>query len=149
MDDKCVQCSHHVEVAKDLIALAQKVYSNRELLDIQIANLDKDRRLAKEEMERRLEGMNGLEARANARIVDAEARAREATNRAEQKLADQAKEFLKKGEFDAEVKVIETKLSTIEKTTSEKKGEQRWSDHIMTVLIAAAVMLFIHFVFKF
>lgn len=145
----CATCPHHVEVAKDISVLQSEVKHTRELLDIQIEGVDRDRRLAKEEMERRLEGMNGLEARSNARIVEAETRARDTTNKAEKKLEDQAKEFMKTLEFRAEMKVIETKLSILSGLVSEKKGEKKWSDHILTVLIAAGVMLLIHFLFKF
>jgi hypothetical protein len=152
---ECPTCPHHVEVAKDIVALKEKYKGLEKLLKVQMKNVEKAKLMAKQEMERRLKGMNGLEARANARIVDAENRAKETTQKAEKKLEDQAKEFIKTVEFKAENKVqegkitvvatelgarisaLDIKLNTIAQALSEKKGEKKWTDIILHILVAA------------
>jgi hypothetical protein len=152
----CVVCGLHSGIEKDITKLSLLLEERKELMNVRLNQIQQNVTLAKQEMDRRLEGMNGLEARTTARTAEAEGRVREQTAVAERKLAEQAAHFITRKEVDtkvelvqaaiaADVKVLSGKIDTLVSTSGFSTGARRWSDHILTVLIAAGVMLLFKF----
>jgi hypothetical protein len=122
----------------------------KELMNVRMNQLEANIKLAKEEMDRRLEGMNGLEARTTARTSEAEGRVRDQTAAAEPKLAEQAQHFITRNEVDnkvelmrtaieAEMKVLAGKLDTLVSSSSLVAGSRKVTDLLIMALIAGAI----------
>jgi hypothetical protein len=122
----------------------------KELMNVRMNQLEANVKLAKEEMDRRLEGMNGLEARTTARTSEAEGRVRDQTAAAERKLAEQAAHFITRNEVDnkvelmktaieSEIKVLAGKLDTLASSSSLVAGSRKVTDLLIMALIAGAI----------
>lgn len=97
-----------------------------EKMSIRIEALNESISVAKREMDRRLEGMNEFRTQ----------------------LTRQAGEFIGKTEFKLEIDKLEIRLKVLEECLATSKGSSKWSDHIITVIIAAGVVLLLR-VIKF
>jgi hypothetical protein len=83
-------------------------------------------RMAKEEMDRRLEGMNEFRSQ----------------------LTKQATEFVGKKEVDLMLEKIEVKLGHLEAMANQRAGGKQWSDHILQVLIGIAQIVALAWIMK-
>jgi len=148
----CADCPRHSGLEADIKKVCLLIEERKELMNVRLNQIEQNVTLAKQEMDRRLEGMNGLEARTSLRTAEAESRVREQTALAERKLAEQAAHFMTRGEVDskvellktailADVKILSGKIDTLVNTSGITIGARKWTDHILTVLIAASVML--------
>lgn len=129
--DKQFSCLHHLAVENKIDALCKK-------MDIHITAINENIKLAKEEMERRLEGMNEFRAQ----------------------LATQTSTFISRKEVELIIDKMQAhfdllaghnrdRIDTLDRNVGECTGAKRWSDHIITVLIAMATFIIAHFVMKF
>ena len=148
----CDDCSRHSGLVSDYHKLCMLVDERKELMNVRMNQLEANVKLAKEEMDRRLEGMNGLEARTTARTSEAEGRVRDQTAAAERKLAEQAAHFITRNEVDnkfelmktaieAEMKVLAGKLDTLVSSSSLVAGSRKVTDLLIMALIAGAITL--------
>lgn len=122
----CATCPHHSEILSAVKVLETKFEAQKELLNARFLANEHNKMLAKEDMERRLEDMNEFRSQ----------------------LSTQANTFATRPELKAEAEKLDLKLAPLLRQASMHEGASHWSNHIITVMIAAAVMLFIHFVFK-
>jgi len=83
--------------------------------------------IAKEEMDRRLEGMNEFRTQ----------------------LTAQANTFMPKREVELLMDKYDTRLKHLENISLIREGGSTWRDSIVTAIIAATIVLLIHFFFKF
>jgi hypothetical protein len=123
----------------------------KELTNVRINQIREEVVLARTDMERRLEGMNGLEARTTARTTEAENRVREQTASAEKKLAEQAGHFITRGETDtkmtlmqtainAEIKVLSKEIDTMKGASDVSSGSRKVTDWLVMALISGAIV---------
>ena len=82
--------------------------------------------VAKTELERRLEGMNEFR----------------------EQLEAQAQTFIGKSEFKLELEKLISRILLLEKSVNYREGTKRWSDHMITVIIAVVVMVALHYLLK-
>lgn len=94
--------------------------------------------LAREQMERRLEGMNEFRAQ----------------------LTEQTRTFVNRKELDLIVQKLETRfellgkgnrerIEQLEKEYAMRKGSQIWETVIITAMVSATIIVVAHFLFKF
>jgi hypothetical protein len=119
--------AHYKEVDLQITAVCLKMDERKEQVNIKFDAINKEITLAKEDMERRLSEMNQFRAQ----------------------LSAQAGTFATRHELKVEAEKLDLKLGPLLNQANFRSGSKHWSDHILTVLIATAVMLFVHFVFKF
>ena len=105
------------EACSGLRVLEARVEAHREIVDVKLAANDRDKQFAKEDMERRLKDMNEFRAQ----------------------LTQQANMFATRAELKGEAEKLDLKLAPLLSASAVRQGATRWSDHIITVLIAAAV----------
>lgn len=124
-------CIYHSGVEAKIDALCKK-------LDLRLEGMQEAVSLAKDEMERILEGMNEFRAQ----------------------LSMQAGTFIPRNEVQLMIDKMQThfdllaqhnrdRIDALDKNYSEREGAKRWSDHIITALIAMAIFIIAHFVMKF
>jgi hypothetical protein len=146
----CDTCSRHSGLEADIKRVSMLIEERKELMNVRMNQLEANVKLAKEEMDRRLEGMNGLEARTTARTSEAEGRVRDQTAAAERKLAEQAAHFITRTEVDskhelmrvaiaAELKVLDGKLDTLVESNNLIAGSRKVTDWLIMALIAGAI----------
>jgi len=119
MEVSLIDCPHHSGVEAEIRAMCHKMemISNAQ---------EKALNVAKNELERRLEGMNEFR----------------------DKLDEQANTFVGKTESKLEVEKLITRIVLLEKIVNYREGSKHWSDHIVTVIIAFAVMVLAHYFWK-
>jgi len=115
------------EVDLRITAVCLKMDERKEQVNIKFDALNKEIVLAKEDMDRRLGEMNQFRSQ----------------------LSNQAATFATGHELKTEAEKLDLKLSPLLNSVNYRAGSTHWSNHIITVLIALAVMYFVHFVFKF
>ena len=89
------------------------------LIDIRADYNDQALKVARNELERRLEGMNEF---------------REQLNR-------QAGTFISKSELNAEVEKLELKISPLSCAVATNEGSRKWTDYIIMIIISACIVL--------
>lgn len=119
-------CPAHSGMEKSLEKLCLKIEALEKLCAVQFEFINKETKLAKEDMERRLEGMNEFRAQLNR----------------------QASEFVTRESMDLKLAKLETKIESTTACMNISSGSGKWQSHIVTVLIAMAVMLVAHYVLK-
>ena len=119
--------AHYKEVDLQIESICHKMDERKEQVNIKFDAINKEITLAKEDMERRLAEMNQFRAQ----------------------LTSQAATFATRHELKIEAEKLDLKLGPLLNSVTYRAGSKHWSDHIITVLIAAAIMFFVHFVFKF
>ena len=122
----CATCPHHSEILSAVKVLETKFEAQKELLNARFLANEHDKMLAKEDMERRLEDMNEFRSQ----------------------LSTQAATFATRAELKTEAEKLDLKLAPLITNSSFRSGSTHWSNYILAALITAAVMLFVHFVFK-
>ena len=153
----CATCPKQEWIEAELKKLCMLADERKELMNVRINQVEHDVVLAKREMDRRLEGMNGLEARTTARTAEAENRVREQTALAEKKLAEQAGHFITRGETDtkmtlmqtainAEIKVLSKELDTMKGTSNVSAGSRKVTDWFVMALISGAIVLLVNLI---
>ena len=105
-------CPHHSGMEAELKGLCAK-------MDLRFTANEKEIRLAKEEMERRLEGMNEFRAQ----------------------LSNQANTFLNRTEAQLQIEKVITRIVILEKSVNFREGSRHWSDYILTAVIAGAIVV--------
>jgi hypothetical protein len=147
----CATCPHHSGLEADIKKVCALLEERKELTNVRINQIREEVVLARTDMERRLEGMNGLEARTTARTTEAENRVREQTASAEKKLAEQAGHFITRGETDtkmtlmqtainAEIKVLSKEIDTMKGTSNVSAGSRKVTDWFVMALISGAIV---------
>ena len=105
-------CPHHSGVEAELKALCTK-------LDLRFNASDKAIDAAKEDMERRLEGMNEFRAQ----------------------LSSQANTFISRTELRLEMEKIITRILLLEKSMNFREGSRHWSEYLLMAGISGAIVL--------
>ena len=105
-------CPHHSGIESELKALCAK-------MNIRFESNEKQIELAKQEMERRLEGMNEFRAQ----------------------LSNQAGTFLSRTEAQLQLEKLITRIVLLEKSVNFREGSRHWSDYILTAVIAGAIVV--------
>ena len=105
-------CPHHSGMEAELKGLCAK-------MDLRFTSNEKEIRLAKEEMDRRLEGMNEFRAQ----------------------LSNQAGTFLSRTEAQLQIEKVITRIVLLEKSVNFREGTRHWSDYILTAIIAGAIVV--------
>ena len=118
-----------VKISEQIQSACRKIEQLEKFLLEQIKARDKELDLARQEMERRLNGIT-LEAYATKKEVEM----------MYEKLT---------GHFDMLAQANRERIDILDKSYGERQGARKWSDHIITVIIATVVMLGIHYAFKF
>jgi hypothetical protein len=145
-------CPLHSGLEAEQKKLCMLIEERKELMNVRMNQLEDNVKLAKQEMDRRLEGMNGLEARTSARTAEAEGRVRDQTTLAERKLAEQAAHSITRTEVDskfelmriaiaAEIKVLDGKIDTLVNSTSVVAGSRKITDWLIMAIIAGAITI--------
>ena len=93
-------------------------------LVVRIDGVEKSIEVARAELERRLEAMNEFRAQ----------------------LDKQSRNFITKVEVDLMLSVINGKLENLSCSSAERAGASKWSDHIITALIGAAVVVLVYLI---
>ena len=115
------------EVDLRITAVCLKMDERKEQVNIKFDALNKEIVMAKEDMDRRLGEMNQFRSQ----------------------LSNQAATFATRHELKTEAEKLDLKLNPLLSLVNFRAGSKHWSDHIITVLIAMAVMLVTHYLFKF
>ena len=105
-------CPHHSGIESELKALCAK-------MNLRFESNEKQIELAKQEMERRLEGMNEFRAQ----------------------LSNQAGTFLSRTEAQLQLEKLITRIVLLEKSVNFREGSRHWSDYILTAVIAGAIVI--------
>ena len=105
-------CMHHSGVEKELDALCKR-------MDLRFGAYEKALVMAKDEMDRRLEGMNEFRAQLNA----------------------QTHTFATKAELCYEVEKIDLRIAPLTKIVAVHEGETRWTDYLTMAGISGLVVL--------
>jgi len=103
-------CIHHSGIEAQLKALCTK-------MELQMDMIEKSINVAKNEMDRRLEGMNEFR----------------------NQLSSQAQTFISKREVELIMEKIDGRIGYLEKRGNVTEGSKVWSNHIITVLISVFV----------
>lgn len=119
MTDPHLECKMHHAIEIMIDSICKKMEEKEKIANIKFEMIHDSIKVAKEEMDRRLETMNEIR-----RQLDA-----------------QAKTFVTKIETDLRFKDMEAKISNLITSSSESRGGKKWEEHIITVLIGAAVLL--------
>ena len=106
--------------------LEERIKAERDRDDIRFQMIEESIRVARGELERRLESMNELREQLNS----------------------QAKTFETKAESRLIHDAFEDRISKLERTTWARQGEYRWSNHIVTVIIGAIVIFVVRWLVK-
>jgi hypothetical protein len=118
MDDKeC--CSEHSGMCRSIKAEQEKA-------DIRFQMIEGNIKIAKDEMDRRLEGMNEFRAQ----------------------LDKQAQTFMPRSEIELLINTNAERTRSIEIEMGKIGGSSRWSDHIVQVLIGAAMVIAVWLITK-
>lgn len=117
----CKDCKMHPALEIQLDAVCKKIEQLEKVGNIKFEYLQQSTDIAKGEMERRLEGMNEFRAQ----------------------LEKQSRDFISRDQVDLMIGKIELKIENLEGIAKERKGASKWEDHIITVLIGAAVLIII------
>ena len=108
----CDNCPRHSGIEARIDSLCNK-------LTLITEGQEKALIMATRDMDRRLEDMNQFRAQ----------------------LTNQANTFATRIELKAEAEKLDLKLAPLLSMSTYREGSMKWTDHILTVLIAAAVML--------
>ncbi len=134
MADPCKDCKAHAGIEVLCDAICKKIEEKEKIANIKFDALYEAIKMAKSEMDRRLEGMNEFR----------------------NQLSQQATTFISKREVELILDKFEGRLRIIEDIKSVREGSSRWSDYIITVLIAMAssiatgvVFLIAHYLLNF
>ena len=106
----------HPGICREINALRVLIDERQAQLQIHLEEIKGSRTLAKEEMERRLIPISD-------------------------QIQSQSSRFISEDKVMGEVNPLKLRLQSIEKIISHSSGEAKWTDHIITVLIGAAVLL--------
>jgi hypothetical protein len=112
-------CAHHSGIEAELKKLCLLIEERKELANIRINQIREEVVLARTDMERRLDDMNEFRSQ----------------------LTNQASTFATRHELKAEAEKLDLKLAPLLSQQNFREGSMKWTDHILTVIIAAAVML--------
>lgn len=123
-------CRQHSGLVSDIRTLYRLLDERRTQTDLKLSAIDKETKVAKVEMERRLEGMNEFRAQ----------------------LEKQTNTFITRNELslildkrDAKIGMLESKIDPLQIYTAKDSGEKKWTDYFITTIIAAAVFVVLHF----
>lgn len=119
-------CPHHSGMEAELKKLCALMEEKQKQSDLRFEANREAIIQARGDMERRLESMNEFRAQ----------------------LSDQAKTFVARPELKLEIERLIGRLLVLEKAVNYREGSKHWSDHIVTVLIAAGVMVVAHYFWK-
>ena len=119
MTDPHLNCKMHQAIEVMLDSICKKLEEKEKTANIKFEMIHESIEVAKQEMDRRLEAMNEIR----------------------RQLDTQAKTFVTKIETDLRFKEIEIKYSPLLQKADETKGSKRWEDHIIEVLVGAAVLV--------
>lgn len=112
-------CPFHSGIEKDIKALWKFIDEKEKKADLQLNSIRNSIDVAKAEMDRRLEGMNEFRAQ----------------------LEKQTTTFASHGEVNLRLIAMDEKIRQIEHCVDTITGASRWSDHLITAMIAVAVFL--------
>ena len=112
-------CSAHSGVCRKIDAIKEQV-------ELRFTALEKAISATKYDLDIRLEAMNEFRAQ----------------------LDRQANTFVPRQEIDVTLKRVEDKVDNLKNRSSERKGEIKWLDHIITVLIGLFVILAVWIITK-
>lgn len=118
-------------LATECDIIREQIISLEDKTELQFVMLERALSVARIEMDRRLEGMNEVRAQLNA----------------------QTRTFMTRAEIeqvflrikDNQDRLLE-KIASIESLSSRASGEDKWKDHIVTVLIGLGVLLTISYI---
>jgi hypothetical protein len=88
-------------------------------MNLRFESNEKQIELAKEEMERRLEGMNEFRAQ----------------------LSSQAGTFLSRTEAQLQIEKVITRIVVLEKSVNFREGSRHWSEYLIMALISGVVVV--------
>ena len=120
------KCLLHSGFEARISSLCRKIEEKENLTSVKLEAMEKALQVAYREMERRIEGMNEFRAQ----------------------LSSQGSTFFTKNEHELFKTSIEFRITAIEKTLFYKEGAGKWTSHIITVLIALAIFIMSHYLFK-
>jgi hypothetical protein len=115
----CGTCPHHSGIEAELRKLCLLMEERKELLNVQLRQIDHSVTLAKQDMERRLEEMNQFRAQ----------------------LTTQAGTFATRNELKTEAEKLDLKLVPLLKSSLTREGANQWSTYLIMALISGAIVL--------
>ena len=115
----CATCTHHSGIEAELRKLCLLMEERKELVNVQLRQIEQGVMLAKEEMDRRLEEMNQFRAQ----------------------LTSQAGTFATRVELKSEAEKLDLKLVPLVRASLTREGASRWSDYLIMALISGAIVL--------
>lgn len=110
-------CPHHSGIEAELKAICAK-------MDLRFEASEKEVRLAREDMERRLEGMNEFRSQ----------------------LSAQAGTFISRTEMRLEIEKLINRIVLLEKSINFETGSHSWSDKLILAVISALIAGIVAFV---
>lgn len=140
-------CLHHSGLVKWIESVSLKVDDREKTVNIQLVAMEKALSIAAREMERRLEGMNEFREQLSkqaATFIPLKEAALLLEN-LESKNNIVISELNKR--LNDKMNAIIKDIDEIQQCVSVDKGSSKWRDHIVTVLIAVAVMIVVHYFF--
>ena len=111
-------CPHHSGVEAELKKLCMLMEERKELVNVQIRQVEHSVVLAKVEMDRRLESMNEFRTQ----------------------LTNQANLFATRAELRSEAEKLDLKLGPLVRASLTREGSSRWSDYLIMALISGAIV---------
>jgi hypothetical protein len=120
-------CVAHAGIDARLNSICHKVESLEKLFTVRFDAINEAIIVAKEEMDRRLEGMNEFRTQ----------------------LSMQAATFISKREVELLFDKFDERLRNIEAVSSESRGSKQWTDYIITILVTMASFLIMRYIWKF
>ncbi len=118
----CKDCKMHPAVEVQLEAICKKIEQNEKISNIKFEYLSQAKELAKDEMERRLEGMNEFRAQ----------------------LEKQTQTFVSRVEFEG----LREKLNILSNQYAVRTGSKIWETVILSSMVTAIIMALGYYLFK-
>lgn len=112
-------CPFHSGLQQDIQSLWKILEEKEDKATVQFKAINNAISVAKTEMDRRLEGMNEFRSQ----------------------LEKQATTFASQGEVNLRLYAMDEKVRQLEHSISQFAGASKWSDHLITAMIAVAVFL--------
>ena len=116
-----------IHVGAEIKKLCQLFEERQKQSDFRFGSNKEAIQVAKEEMERRLEGMNEFRAQ----------------------LSSQAATFVSRVELRLEVEKLIGRILVLERETNYRVGSRHWSDYIITSVAAFGIFILAHYILKY
>jgi len=141
-------CSEHSGICVKWENVRQRIDDKFESVNVRFDFLEKANLLAKDNLDKEISLART--------VVDGKMHT---LNQVREQLSEQGNTFAKATEVKLMVtkledrifsqeKAVQEKFTALGNISSERRGSSRWSEHIVTVILASGMMLLIHYLFK-